>query len=754
MRALPEVRLSNFFFENEGDLTFTDKTGIWSPGRPGISNGAAFVDLDLDGDLDLVTNNINAEAFILKNRTSERSGANALRVKLLGPPGNRAGLGARVILRHAVTTQYHDHSPYRGYQSTVEPVVHFGLGADSTADSLHVLWPDGASQLLTNVKANQVVEVRYDQATHRSAGGAPLLEGDPTIRERSYLFREVATERGLTYRHEEYEVVDFLETPLLPHKYSQNGPGLAVGDADGNGLDDVFVGADLERERVLFMQTAPGRFAARSLPMDSLYDDMGALFFDADGDGDQDLYIVSGGSLAPTGSALYQDRLYLNNGKGDFSRAATALPELTASGSGVTAADYDGDGDLDLFVGGRVRPWSYPLPPRSYLLRNDSEAGQVHFTDVTEAVAPGLSEVGLVTSALWTDFNGDDRVDLVVVGEWMPITFFKNEDGRFTNVTAAVGLPNTSGWWNSLTAGDFDRDGDMDYVAGNLGLNTRYEATPSQPVRVHARDFDNNGRLDAVLSHYLQGTSYPAHGRDEITRQITGMIRRFPSYQDYADASFDALFTRRELEGAYLAEAVRFETSYLENLGDGTFDIRALPIRTQFAPVFGMYSGDYDGDGHLDLLMVGNSYAPDLETGRADAFVGAFLRGDGTGRFSYVNYTKSGFFVDGDAKGLAEVATGGTTSLVLATQNSGPLKAFSSRSRHAVPLRPLDRYALLTFEDGSTRKEEFFYGSTYLSQSSRVLWIPANVAQIIISGSSGNRRTVSIHEAISAESGQ
>ena len=752
MNALPDGRLPNFFFENEGDLTFTDQTRVWSPGRPGISNGAAFADLDQDGDLDLVTNNINDAAFILKNHTRERSGANALRVTLHGPPGNRAGLGARLTLHHASTTQYHDHSPYRGYQSTVEPVVHFGLGTDTTADSLHVRWPGGASQLLTDVKANQVVEVRYDHASP----GDRTPESHPASRERATRFREVAAQRGLVYRHEEYEVVDFKETPLLPHTYSQNGPGLAVGDADGNGLDDVFVGADLERERVLFMQTAPGRFAARPLPIDTLYDDMGALFFDAEGDGDQDLYIVSGGSLAPTGSALYQDRLYLNDGNGDFSRAAEALPELKASGSVVTATDYDHDGDLDLFVGGRVRPWLYPLPPRSYLLRNDSEAGQVQFTDATEELAPGLAEIGLVTDALWTDFDNDDRVDLVVVGEWMPITFFKNEDGRFTGGTAAAGLPNTAGWWNSLTAGDFDRDGDVDYVAGNLGRNTRYAASPSEPVRVHAKDFDKNARLDPVLSHYIQGTNYPAHGRDEMTAQITAMIRRFPSYQAYADASFDELFAERELEGAYVAEAVRFETSYLENRGHGTFAIRALPIHTQFAPVFGIHAGDYDGDGHLDLLMVGNSYAPDIETGRADAFVGTFLRGDGTGHFSYVNYTKSGFFVDGDARGLAEVATGDGSALVLATQNSGPLKAFSgaSRSRHAVPLHPLDRYALLTFEDGSTRKAEFFYGSTYLSQSSRVLWIPDGVDTIIIAGSNGDRRTVSLQKATSAESGE
>ncbi len=756
MRALPRVIRSNVFFVNNRDLTFSQRTAVWSSERPSLSNGAAFVDLDDDGDLDLVTNNINEKAFVLKNVARDRFGANSVRVRLIGPEGNREAFGAKATLHHRGTVQYHDHSIYRGYQSTVEPVVHFGLGADSTADSLRIVWPDGASQLLSSLPVNRVVDVRYDSSARVVTGdGPPSGRNDKVGRPRA-LFREVAAVHGLTYVHVEEDEYDLAPSPLLPHEFSKNGPGIAVGDVDGNGLDDVFVGADPGHTGALYLQMVEGRFEKRSLDLDAQFEDMGALFFDADGDGDHDLYVVSGGSIAGSGNHLNQDRLYLNDGDGHFTRSPDALPPITDSGSSVTAADYDGDGDLDLFVGGRVRPGSYPLPPRSYLLRNDSEEDRVRFTDVTDEIAPGLGEVGLVTSALWTDFDNDDQVDLVVVGEWMPITFFKNEDGHFTNVTAAAGLHGTSGWWNSLTAGDFDRDGDMDYVAGNLGLNTRYAASSSEPVRVHAKDFDQDSRLDPVLSHYLQGTRYPAHGRDEITAQITGMIRRFPNYQAYADASFDALFTRRELEGAYVAEAVRFETSYLENRGDGTFEIRALPIHAQFAPVFGMHAGDYDGDGHLDLLMVGNFYASDVETGRADAFVGAFLLGDGAGRFTYVNYTTSGFFVDGDARGLAEVATGHGTSLLLAAQNNGPLLAFSSTQRpgRAVPLRGLDRHALLTFHDGSTRRDEFYYGSTYLSQSSRVLWVPPGVKKVIISGSDGDRHALSIPRAISAEGGQ
>ena len=734
-RDLPEVKRPNVLFQNNGDLTFTDQTKAWGMDVPSLSNGAAFADFDRDGDLDVVVNNIDDAAFVYENRASERADVHYLRVRLTGPALNPAGFGAKVILRSQGRQQYHDHSPYRGYQSTVEPAVHFGLGDVGRVDSLEVYWPDGAYQLLRDVQADQTITLDHTEAA---------LEGPSEVPSPVYpapFFHEEASVRGLAFTHEEAEFVDFKRTPLLPHKHSQGGPGLAVGDVDGNGLDDVYVGGDRGQARTLFMQQRPGQFEGRLLEDAAPYDDMGALFFDAEGDGDLDLYVVSGGAHAPAGDAAYQDRLYLNDGRGALRHDLAALPTWHSSGSGVEAADYDADGDLDLFIGGRILPGRYPLPPRSVILRNDSEKGTPRFIDVTDTVAPGLSDVGLVSDALWTDVDGDDLIDLLLVGEWMPITLFKNESGRFVDATQTSGLGATTGWWNSLAAADFDRDGDLDYVAGNLGLNTKFKASKQEPVRIYAADFDENGSIDPVIARYIQGELFADAPRDLLVLQMAGMQRRFQSYAAYAGAALEETLTQAEREKAYTAESVTFETSYLENQGDGTFTRRALPRRAQFAPTFGMLPGDYNEDGHLDLLLVGNSYAPDVQTGRYDASVGTFLAGDGRGGFEVIVPAESGFFADGDAKGMAEVVIDSEQTLLLVTQNDDSLRAFSRPAadvRH-VPLHLLDRYAVLTSSSGATWRQEFYYGTTYLSQSSRFLELTEGVEKAVIYGRTGSR---------------
>ena len=414
-----------------------------------------------------------------------------------------------------------------------------------------------------------------------------------------------------------------------------------------------------------FVQQSDGSFAAQPLPGDSLYEDLGAVLFDADQDGDNDLYVVSGGNEFAANHPAYHDRFYRNDGTGHFTRDSTAIPPIATSGSCVKVADFDQDGDPDLFVGGRLRPKEYPLPVSSYVLRN--EGGQ--FVDVTEAVAPGLIDVGLVTDALWTDFDQDGQVDLIVVGEWMPITFFRNEGGTFADVTETTQLPPTTGWWNTLVADDFDQDGDPDYIIGNLGLNSEYKASVTEPVRLYAKDYDDDGRIDPIITHYIMGEEYPAAFRDALSDQMNAMRRRFPKYEVYARTTFAELFTSEEREGAYELEAQRLTTSYLENQGNGTFTIRDMPMATQIAPVYGLVTDDLNDDGHADVLMVGNSYATEVHQGWYDAFVGQVLLGDGTGHFRSLTLGESGFHVDTDAKDLVQLQRNGSPIWVVASNN-------------------------------------------------------------------------------------
>jgi enediyne biosynthesis protein E4 len=737
MRELAEVRIPNFLFRNNGDLTFTDQSRAWGLHHPSISHGVAYADLNNDGDLDLVVNNMNGPAFILENR-SERllpGRRNFLRLELRGPHGNLGGYGAKVTIRNGEMKQYHEHTPYRGYKSSVEQVVHFGVGSTTSVESLEIVWPDGLSQRLTNVPANQVLRLDHADAARR-----PPSEAAPP----AYLFEPAEDGGGLSHRHHERYFDEFLHTPLLPHRHSQQGPGVAVGDVTGNGLDDVFVGADQEHPKEIFLQTAPGRFERRLLDAETRYEDRGALFFDANGDGHLDLYVVSGGAFLSEDGGSYQDRLYVNDGTGRFHRDVDALPRITASGATVIAADFDGDGDLDLFVGGRIVPGHYPLPARSYLLRNDTRpGGPPRFTDVTEELAPGLAEAGLVTSALWTDFDGDGQIDLVLVGEWMPITFFRNENGRFRNVTESTGLGATEGWWNSIVAGDFNNNGRTDYLVGNLGLNSRLRASEEQPVRVHAADLNGTGMVVPVLSHYIEGKSYPIAPRDFLVEQMFSTEFRFPRYIDYARVTLEQMLSAEERAKAFVGRSATFASSHLENLGGGKFAIRPLPLEAQVAPMFGMLVGDYDGDGELDVLMVGNSHATEPQRGRYTASTGAVLLGNGRGEFRHLNGARSGFLVDGDAKAIAEVLVGEERSLVIVTQNDDSVRIFSPavEPAHVVRVQPEDAFALLTFADGKRRRDEFYHGSAYLSQSSRFLRISPGIREAVIYDFRGRSRT-------------
>ncbi|RDC61462.1 VCBS repeat-containing protein [Adhaeribacter pallidiroseus] len=729
---VPKVKIPNYIYQNRHDLTFANKTKTWGLEESSNSNGAVYADLDNDGDLDLAVNNINAEAFIYQNNAEKLEKNNFLKIKLKGAAPNQEGIGTTIRLKNKGQQQFYEHYLTRGFKSSVDPVVHFGLGKAPVIDSLEITWPDGKYQLLTQVKANQVLTVSYQNATAAKPQAKPNPEA---------FFKEVAADHTITFKHTEEDYIDFKNQPLMPHKLSQTGPGLAVGDVNGDGLDDFFVGGSARKTGAIFYQDKNGKFTGKPLStLSNTEDDTGALFFDADNDNDLDLYVATGGNenLDPN---AYLHRLYKNDGQSNFTLDARALPQIMVSGSVVTAADYDKDGDLDLFVGGRNSPKKYPMPGQSCLLQNNKGT----FRNVTSALCKELEKAGMVTAALWTDFDQDNQIDLIVTGEWMPLLFFKNDKGIFKNVTNQTGLTHTEGWWNSLIAGDFDNDGDLDYVAGNLGLNSRFKASPEQPVSLVAKDFDKNGNIDPVMGYYIQGKNYPAPPRDALTDQLVSMRKKFPRYSDYGEATFEQMFTPEELQGAYQAKSYTFSSSYLQNQSHGKFTIKPLPMPAQVAPVYGMLATDFNHDGNLDVMLVGNSYATETAVGYYDASVGTALAGTGQGTFKIIPPKATGFNVSGDAKAMVQLLTTNNNSLLVVSQNADSLKVFApsqNQNNQVIKLQPTDAYADLYFKNGKKRREEFTYGIGYLSQSGRA-FISQNLSKVIITSFTGKQRQIS-----------
>ena len=528
--SLPVVKLANYAFKNTNGILFQNMSKDWGITQPSFSNGAAYADLDNDGDLDVVINNLNDQAFLYENTLNtgnEKSDQHTLTVSFAGQGKNIGGIGATVHIYYAGgKQQYYEHQPCRGYLSTDDARAHFGLGSITQIDSLRVKWPDGKQQLLTNIKADQSITLAYKDA----AGINDIAQTDSAV------FMNASDRYGIKFKPKERDFVDYNIQPTLPHKLSQYGPGIAVGDIDNNGFEDFYVGGSSGNPGVFFMQNANGKFtldSSRFLQKDDpLYEDMGVLLFDADNDKDLDLYLVSGSYEIPPNHPISSDRLFLNNGKGKFTKTTNALPIDSTNGSCVRAADFDGDGDLDLFVGGRVVSGGYPTAPKSYILKNQNGK----FTDVTKQYCPQLQNIGMITDALWTDFDNDGKIDLIVVGEWMPVTFFKNMGNKF--VPVKTGIENHTGWWNSLVAGDFDNDGDIDYIAGNLGLNTNYKASQEEPMTILAKDLDNNGSLDAMVFCYMKaedGTmkAFPMSTKDDMAGQMISMRKKYPTYKSF-----------------------------------------------------------------------------------------------------------------------------------------------------------------------------------------------------------------------------
>jgi enediyne biosynthesis protein E4 len=670
INAMSSTMLPNYAFRNRGDLTFANEAMSWGLDTPSQSNGAAYGDLDGDGALDLVVNNVNAEAFVYRNNDRVLAKNHWLQVNLAGAGSNRFAVGARVTVVAGGEQQVQELQPTRGFQSSVDYVLAFGLGAHDSVDRLTVDWPDGRTSVVQGVKADQRLTVRQDGAVPAPAEGAEAVP---------VLLADVTRQAALPFVHHENDFVDFDRERLLPKLLSTQGPDIAVADVNRDGLDDIFIGGAKDQAGSLMVQQRDGRFVATNQPLfeqDRASEDLGAVFFDADGDGDKDLYVVSGGSEYSEDSPALQDRLYLNDGRGNFHKAEGALPAETISGSRVAAADFDGDGDIDLFVGGRLVPWKYGVDPRSTLLRND---GRGHFTDVTAALAPELQHAGMVTDAQWTDVDRDGKLDLVVVGEWMPITIFHNSGGRLQRMNVR-GLEKSEGWWNRIVAADVNGDGRTDFVVGNLGLNTRLQASATQPVSMIVNDFLHNGFVEQVISTWSNGKSYPLPLRDDLLKALPFLQPRFPKYADYAGRTTTEVFTKDDLEGAVVKQAFTFATSVARNNGDGSFTLVPLPTAAQLAPVYGITATDIDRDGKLDLLLAGNfsGFRPDI--GGASGSYGVVLRGDGKGSFNALREVQSGLFVPGDARDIARVETADGAVYIVTRSNDRPLVFRAVRS--------------------------------------------------------------------------
>ncbi|WP_259066709.1 VCBS repeat-containing protein [Mucilaginibacter sp. X4EP1] len=750
---IPIVKIPNYAYKNNGNLQFTDVTKSWGLDVPTFSNGASYADLDNDGDMDMIISNIDDEVMIYKNTAREKNKKNShyLNIKFHGSAQNIDGIGtwADIYYDHG-KHQVYENTPFRGYLSTIQNIAHFGLGTDSLLDSVVIRWQNGKKQQLKNVKADQVLKVNIADAKESYSFAQP-------VKNNASLFKDVTKSVGVTYKHKEDDLVDFNIQKLLPHKLSQYTPAIAVGDVDGNGYDDMVVGGTSKYPAQVFLQQPNGKFIQRDLlppgknNVNDHVKDEGLLLFDANGDGKLDLYVASGGYEKQPGSPSYRDRLYINDGKGNFTEAVDALPNNFTSKLCVKAIDYNRDGKLDLFVSGRVEPWNYPKPVSSIILRNDSKDDHIKFTDVTASVAKDLKNVGLVCDAIFTDFDNDGWPDLILTGEWMPITFLKNDHGVFKNVTDNTGIGDKYGWWNSIVAGDFNHDGKMDYIVGNTGLNTFYKASDQYPMYITAKDFDNNGSYDAFPSIFLKDKEgnlqeFPVNTRDDIIKQMIGMRVKFQNYKSFAVATMDSVITPEMRKGAIRLKANMLQSCYLQNCGNGKFTLTPLPIEAQISQLNGMVVDDFDGDGNLDVAISGNDYGTDVTTGRYDAFNGLILKGDGKGHFNPLTLQQSGVYIPGDGKALVKLQGANGNYLLAASQNKDALKVFElKRSVQTIKLQPLDVYATIKYKNGKTEKQEFYNGTSFLSQSGRFFNVDKTMASVTITDSYGHSREIHIN---------
>ncbi|ULQ56971.1 VCBS repeat-containing protein [Flavihumibacter rivuli] len=662
LQGIKSTPLHNYIFENRDGLQFRDRSVDWGFEELNFSHGAVYADLDNDGDLDLVMNRMNQEAGIYRNNTRERRlGGNYLKVALKGPGGNSFTIGARVTV-HAGGRQYVlENYPVHGFQSSMQEPLHFGFPV-SKVDTVIVRWPDGTYQMITaNIPVNGLLSISKDNAT---------ATGMPSAKRPVPVFGVIGPK--LQYQHKEDLVNDFKIQPLMPNMLSYSGPRIARADVNGDKLEDIYICGPKGQAGTLFLQQKDGSFQPskqQAIEKDADAEDCGAVFFDADKDGDMDLYVVSGGYAFEEGEASLQDRLYFNL-NGNFEKYAGTLPSETNSGSVVLPIDLEGDGDQDLFIGSRVIPGKYPELPASSILVND---GKGNFTSLAQEKAPQLTRLGLVTDAVWADIDKDSQPELIVCGEWMRLRAFRMVNGKLEELTTKLFNDALNGWWNRLSLADLDKDGDLDLVAGNWGLNSQLKANEKEPIDLYYGDFDGNGFVDPLLCYYIQGKSYPMASRDEMTDQMVSLRQRFPTYDSYADATISDILSAEQLQSASQLSANYLQTTWFENK-DGKFYVRELPAQANFSPVYAIHVDDYNMDGNPDILLGGNIEQVRIKIGKIDASFGTLLLGDGKGGFRYLNQSEAGLNINGCIRDIISInGEKGKRALMIGLNNAAPV---------------------------------------------------------------------------------
>jgi hypothetical protein len=671
-KKMPQIKIPNFLFINNRDSTFTNKAMDWGLEQSSYSHGAAYADFDNDGDLDLVTNNAVDEAFLYENLflTKDVKPENGfIQISLKGKAGNLQGIGAKAILYNKGTVQMLECTATKGFQSAVDTRMTFGIGKESSIDSLIIVWPDKTYQLLKSVQGNQKIEVDQNKAS-----GSFDYSRFHTEKQ---IFKNATNQLGITYRHKENDFVEFSREALIPHMVSREGPACVIDDVNNDGLDDIFFGNGKWVAPSLYLQQKSGGFKEQPNKLfaaDSTYEEVDAAFFDADLDGDKDLFIVSGGNEWFNNSEFMQPRLFLNDGEGNFS--VRKKIDLFLTGSVVRPVDFDKDGDIDVFVGARAIPWKYGIKPDSYLLLND---GKGNFSKAPENATKPLKQLGFVKDAQWVDIDKDGDQDLAVAAEWSAITFLINDKGALNTLSeSASGLENSHGWWNTVSVQDFDGDGDSDFIFGNLGLNSKLKASIKEPVNLLVCDFDKNGTVDQILTHFINGKEYPFYTRDELTKQLPYLKKKYLSYQKFAEASLSDIFSDEELAACEKLSVQTFGHVYVENLGNNKFKIRPLPKATQFSTLNAITTGDFNADGKLDAIVAGNFYPINVQMGRYDASYGSLLLGDGLGNFKALPPIQSGISVSGETRSLRKLKMG-DKELILAIRNNNTVEAFSKK---------------------------------------------------------------------------